>query len=116
MIHELLRASPALTKLHCGLPLDSDRSLYKVVASPPCVDPLSTIIPGLEFLLIQICQPGFLVSREWREIVINSSWLNLRSENNRIQTVLFYVNLAGVDQRAVDIVEAHLAELRIDGC
>ena len=47
--------------------------------------------------------------------MINSSWLNLRSENNRIKTVLFYVNLDHVDQRAMDITEAHLAELRIDG-
>ena len=47
--------------------------------------------------------------------MINSSWLDLRSENNRIQTVLFYVNLARVDQHALGVTEAHLAELRIDG-
>ena len=111
-LYGLLRATPALTELHCGVPFD--RNLRRFFP-PPGVDPLSTIIPDLEFLVIQISQPEFLGSREWRESLINSSWLNLRSENNRIQTVLFYVNLDRVDQRAVDITEAHLAELRIDG-
>jgi hypothetical protein len=110
-LYGLLRATPALTEFHCDL----NRDLSKVFRSPPSVDPLSTIIPNLEFLVIQISRPEFLGPREWRESLINSSWLNLRSENNRIKTVLFYVNLDGVDQRTVDIIEAHLAELRIDG-
>jgi hypothetical protein len=110
-LYELLRATPALTELHCDL----NRDPRMVVPFPPSVDSLSAILPDLEFLVIQVTQPEFLGSKEWRESLINSSWLNLRSENNRIKTVLFYVNLDGVDQRTVDITEAHLAELRIDG-
>jgi len=112
-LYGLLRSTPALTELHCGLPFD--RNLLRVVPPPPGVHPLTTIIPDLQFLVIQISQPEFLVSKEWRENLINSSWLDLRSENNRIQTVLFYVNLARVDQHALGVTEAHLAELRIDG-
>ena len=112
-LYELLRATPALTELHCGVPFD--RNMRRFFPFPPGIPPLSTIIPDLEFLVIQISQPEFLGPREWRESLINSSWLNLRSENNRIKTVLFYVNLDRVDQRSVDIIEAHLAELRIDG-
>ena len=112
-LYGLLRATPALTELHCGVPFD--RNLRRFFPFPLGVDPLSTIIPNLEFLVIQISQLEFLRSRGWRESLINSAWLNLRSENNRIQTVLFYVNIDRVDQRAMDITEAHLAELRIDG-
>jgi hypothetical protein len=78
------------------------------------VDPLNTIIPELKFLVIQISQREFHVSREWREQLINSSWLDLRSKNNRIQTVVFYLSWIVV-QSTIDVIEAHLAELRIDG-
>ena len=115
-IHELyglLRATPALTELHCSLPLHLNGNLGRVV--PTGVDPLNIIIPDLKFLVFKISNSDseFLGSSQWRENLINSSWLNLRSENNRIQSVLFYTGWM-VNQNTVDVIEAHLAELSID--
>ena len=118
-LHEVLRIAPALAELQldCGFPFD--RNLDMIVPFPAGVDSLSSIIPNLEFLVIETSHTGSVdSSREWRANFINSSWLNLRSKQNRIKTVLFYWGRV-VDYSytpyLIDVIENNVVEVHIDG-
>jgi len=115
-LHELLRAAPALTELHlfCEFPFDNDPDdEEEIIPFPAGVDPLSLIIPNLEFLVIKLLLTKS--SRKLVEKLINSSWLNLKSEHNRIKNVLFYFDPGAGHSHIWSSINAHLAELQIDG-
>ena len=113
--HHIYRSLSRRDYILCEFPSSSDADdEEEIIPFPAGVDPLSLIIPNLEFLAIEIYQPEFFY-REWREKLINSSWLNLKSEHNRIKTVLFFLKPQLGYNHILHSIKTHLAELQIDG-